>query len=110
MVVAVTYIQLRSAWQFFKLSLHGLRISRQLRAQKGFVRMKNTGFGRHHFTMSLWESEADIGSFVSSGAHRLAMQDTKALSTDLRTHVYVGDELPAWSEAKRIVLAHDPRS
>lgn len=52
MIIVVTSIKLRSLFGFFRLSYQGLKIMRQTRQQKGFVSMKNTGFGYMHYTLS----------------------------------------------------------
>jgi hypothetical protein len=31
---------------------------RQLRAQPGFLKLRNTGFGHWHYTMTAWEADA----------------------------------------------------
>jgi heme-degrading monooxygenase HmoA len=100
MHVTVTYIRLRSPWQFFLLSYYAMKITLQLRTQPGFVKMKNTGFGRDHYTMSLWKTREDIKAFAKSGAHLVAMGKTHELSTDLKTLTYEADVLPAWPDAK----------
>lgn len=41
MVITITSLELKHWWNFFKLSLWGLKILRQTKTQKGFVRMKN---------------------------------------------------------------------
>ncbi|MDZ4710875.1 MAG: hypothetical protein SGI89_00955 [bacterium] len=44
MIVTVTSIKLRSVFNFFRLLMFGLKIIRQTKTQKGFIKMKNTGF------------------------------------------------------------------
>src|SRR6185436_15553150 len=103
MVVTVTSLELRSVWLFFKLSWFGLLISRQAKAQQGFVKMKNTGFGHLHYTMTAWDSEEDVKAFARSGAHADAMKRSRTLAREIRTYTYAGNSLPAWPEAKRLL-------
>ncbi|MBK5284537.1 MAG: DUF3291 domain-containing protein [Bacteroidia bacterium] len=103
MIITVTSIRLRSVWHFFKLSLFGMKIVRQTKQEKGFVRMKNTGFGYMHYTLSVWESEEDMKRFARSGAHAAAMQQSKNIADEIRTYTYTGEQLPSWQEVKRIL-------
>ncbi|MFT5646264.1 MAG: hypothetical protein ACI976_000942 [Aureispira sp.] len=57
MTITITSIRLRSLWYFFKLSLHGLKMTLQIRKASGFIKVKNTGFGYLHYTMTAWESK-----------------------------------------------------
>ena len=104
MVITVTSIRLKSWWLFFQLSLHGLKISQQLKSQKGFIKLKNTGFGYLHFTMSAWESEEDVKRFYREGAHLAAMKQASKIATETRTFTYQDEILPKWKEAKQLLI------
>lgn len=104
MVVIVTSLKLRHWWGFFKLSLWGLKILRQTETQKGFIKMENTGFGRLHFTLSVWETEADAKNFARSGAHLAAMKESRNLATEIRIYTFRSGQIPDWKEAKRLVF------
>lgn len=104
MIVTVTSIRLRHWWYFFRLSWQGLHISRQARSQAGFIKMKNTGSGLLHFTLTAWESEEAMRSFATSGAHLRSMKLGPALATELRTYTYRAETFPGWAEAKRDLL------
>lgn len=103
MFITITSIKLRSVWNFFKLSLNGLRVQRQAKGEKGFIKMKNTGFGYLHYTLSAWESEEDIKRFSHQGAHKEAMKQSKDLSTEIRIYTYPAAEMPGWDEAKKLL-------
>jgi heme-degrading monooxygenase HmoA len=104
MFITITSIRLKSWWRFFQLSIHGYKITGQLRQQKGFIKLKNTGFGYLHFTMSAWESEADIKKFYREGAHLAAMKRASAIATETRTLTYQAESLPGWKDAKQLLL------
>jgi hypothetical protein len=104
MVITITSIRLKSWWRFFQLSYHGLQITQQTRQQPGFIKMKNTGFGYMHFTMSAWEREEDVKKFYREGAHLAAMKRATAIATETRTFTYQADKLPKWKEAKQLLL------
>jgi len=103
MFVTVTSLKLRSLWGFFKLSLHGLRISNQAKAERGFLAIKNTGFGYVHYTASLWQSEEDLKRFAKSGAHLQAMKISASLAREVRTLTFAATKIPDWKEAKKLL-------
>jgi len=106
MVITVTSIKLRSVWKFFKLSLFGYKVQKQIKTEKGFLKLKNTGFGKDHYTLSVWESEADLKRFSKTGAHAEAMRSSKELSTEIRIYTYTSDSIPDWKEAKTLLVEH----
>jgi len=106
MVITVTYIKLRSPWKFFRLSLFGFKVQKQLKSEKGFIKLKNTGFGKDHYTLTAWESEGDLKRFSKSGEHAIAMRSSKELSTEIRIYTYNADSLPGWKDAKHLVFKH----
>jgi hypothetical protein len=104
MIITVTSIKLRKLWYFFILSYFGLKIQRQTKINQGFIKMKNTGFGYWHYTLSAWESEQDMKNFARSGEHLEAMKNSKKLSTEIRVYTFQGEEFPAWKEAKKLLF------
>ena len=105
MVVTITSIKLRKLWYFFILSYLGLKVQLGIKSKKGFLKMKNTGFGYLHYTLTVWESEADMKDFArSSGEHLEAMNWSRKLATEVRAYTFETNEIPDWSEAKRLVL------
>lgn len=104
MVIAITSLKLRHWWGFFELSLRGLKIVRQARAQKGFIEMRNRGFGYLHFTLSVWETEADAKNFARSGAHLAAMKESRRLATEIRIYTFRSERIPGWQEAERLLF------
>lgn len=103
MYITLTSIRIRHLHDYFRLSWYGLKITLQSRKQAGFVTMKNTGFGYHHYTASAWESREDLKNFARSGAHLHAMQQSKSLSTAISTYTYEGDTLPDWKTVKQML-------
>lgn len=104
MVITITSLRLRKLWHFFVMSYRALFIVRQIKMQKGFIQMKNTGFGYLHFTLSVWKSEEDMKNFAKSGKHREAMQSSRSIATEIRTYTFHSENIPDWNEAKKLVL------
>lgn len=103
MIVTVTSIRLKKWWYFFKLSYHGLQITRQMQNENGFLKMKNTGFGFMHYTLSAWEREEDVKRFYKQGAHLDAMKKASSIATETRTYTYTTEKFPDWSAAKKLL-------
>lgn len=103
MFVTVTSIRLKKWWHFFRLSYYGMLITRQLKKEKGFLRMKNTGFGLLHYTLSAWESEEDLKRFYKLGAHLDAMKKSAKIASETKTFTYQTDKFPEWKEAKKLL-------
>lgn len=104
MIITVTSIRLKSWWRFIQLSYLGFKINQQLKTQKGFVRMKNAGFGYLHFTVSAWDREEDLKKFSREGAHLEAMKKSSQIATETRTYTYSSEKFPRWSEAKKLLM------
>jgi heme-degrading monooxygenase HmoA len=104
MRITITSIELRSVWQFFSLSNHGRKIQAQAKRTPGFRRMKNTGWGRLHYTLSIWESVSSMKAFARTGAHLEAMKRSAKLAVEIRTHTFEADQIPNWKEVKRLLI------
>src|SRR3954470_4878749 len=97
MHITITSLKLRSLFGFFRLSWNGLKISRQAKSQPGYIKMKNTGSGYLHFTISAWKNEKDIKAFARSGAHLEAMKQGATLANEIRVFTYESENLPTWT-------------
>lgn len=104
MIVTITYIKLRSALDIVELIRHGKRIKKQLKQQncKGF---SQHGFWRDIYTMTLWDSDADMKVFAQSGEHKESMKSTAKLGQQVRTLTLEADKIPSWRYAKRRLRA-----
>jgi len=90
----------RLVFRAFELSYNGLLISRQTKTQPGFIRLKNTGFGYDHYTLSVWEDYESLKAFARSGAHLDAMKKSATLASEIRTYSYESGQLPDWKQVK----------
>lgn len=104
MTVTITSIKLRKLRYFFILSYLGLKVQLGIKSKTGFIRMKNTGFGYLHYTLTAWESEKDMKDFARSGEHREAMRWSRKLATEVRAYTFEAEELPDWKTAKELVF------
>lgn len=56
-----------------------------------------------HYTMTLWNSDAELKEFAKSGAHLEAMKKSKNIAKEIRTITIDTDSLPSWKEAKKLL-------
>lgn len=80
-----------------------MHIVRQTKTQKGFVKMKSTGFGYNHYTLSVWNAEKNLKEFSRSGAHLDAMKKSNSLASEIRIYTYQSETVPSWGEVKKIL-------
>ena len=106
MIITVTLIKLRSVWYYFKLTMFAFKIVKQLKSEKGFIEMKNTGFGYDHYTLSVWQTTEDLKRFSRSGAHAEAMKHTKQIATEVKTYTYSSENIPNWKEVKKLLAGN----
>lgn len=100
MHLVVTSIKLRSFWKFFSLANYARKIVTSLRNEPDCVAVKTTGFGKDHFTMSLWKDENSMKEWYRQGAHLDAMKHAKDIAVEIRTLNAVSEGFPKWNEAK----------
>ncbi len=108
MIVSITSIELKSPFKFFALSLKAMYIVRQLKATdcKDF---KKTGIWTKHYTMTLWNSEAEMMNFVRSDAHLEAMKESAKIAKEIWFVKFDAEVLPNWEEAKRLISSNQAR-
>lgn len=104
--ITITCIRLKSWWHVFELIRLSVAVLEQLKNQSGFITMKRSGFGYRHYTLSAWQSEAALKSFAKMGAHQVAMSRTTAIASEVITYTYHGEVLPAWKDARKLLLQH----
>lgn len=103
MLISITYIKLKKLRYYFRLSLWGLKITRQASASPGLIKQKNTGFGYHHYTLSVWQSAEEMKSFSVSGIHSDAIRHSAEIGSEFRFYTYKSDSVPGWKEAKELI-------
>lgn len=79
----------------------------------GFVGSSLRGeiFGRERWTLTVWETDADLGTFYGSGAHAEAMRDAHDVIDAVYSHRFEVDRAampPRWGETLRLLDRHEP--
>ena len=95
MKVTITSIELKGPMKFFLLSSRALKVIKQLKTTN-FKDFKSTGFWTKHYTMTLWNNEAELKEFARSGPHLDAMKKSKEIAKEIRTYTYDANVLPTY--------------
>ena len=103
MVITVTSIKFRKLRHFFILSYLGLKIQLGIKSKSGFIKMKNTGFGCLHYTLTAWRNESDMKAFACADEHAEAMKWSRKIATEIRIYTFETEEIPDWKNAKNLV-------
>lgn len=79
-----------------------MKIIKQLKATscKDF---KKKGVWTKHYTMTLWNNEAELKTFAKSGAHLEAMKISNKIAKEIRTITIDADSLPHWKDAENLL-------
>lgn len=102
MKVTITSIELKGPLKFFILSAKALKIAKQLKATT-CREFRKRGFWTTHYTMTLWENEAELKAFAKSGVHLEAMKKSGEIAKEIWTYTYDSDQLPTWNEAFKLL-------
>lgn len=107
MKVTITSITLRSPFHFFALANQALQITRQLQRTE-CIAFRKRGIWTTHYTMTLWENEAQLRAFATNGAHLRSMQASKKIAKAIKTVTIDADALPSWREALNMLRTVKP--
>ena len=102
MKATITYIELKGPLKFFALSSKAFSIIKQLKATD-YKDFKKKGIWTKHYTMTLWNNEAELKEFAKSGAHLEAMKASSQMAKEIRTITIDADSLPNWKEAENLL-------
>ena len=80
---ATLIYRIKRTLQFLLVS-QALKIMGQLKSTN-CKEFKKRGFWTKHYTMTLWENEADLKEFARSGAHLEAMKISNKIAKEIRT-------------------------
>lgn len=100
MYITITSIELKHLFKFFGLAKYALDILKQIKNEQGFKAFRKTGIGKTHYTLTAWETEADLKRFARSGAHLNAMKVSALLAKSISTYTFQSDTIPNWKDAK----------
>ncbi|MFL5742862.1 MAG: hypothetical protein ACJ75B_21765 [Flavisolibacter sp.] len=100
--VSITRLRLRSAWYLLPFMVHTTRSANQLVRNSRFIKGK-TLLDKHltFWTMTLWNSEADMRTYRNADAHKKAMPKLQIWCDEASIVHWQQDseEYPEWQSA-----------
>ena len=103
-LVSVTRLRLRSARYLIPFMIHVLMSSRQARRSRGNLGVKLLrDANRAFWTLTAWQADEDMRSFMMAGSHRRAMPKLLNWCDEASVAHWKQDgfELPDWNQAHR---------
>jgi len=98
--ISLTRLHLRSKRFFLSFLLYTWRSGRQAKRSRGFRGGRLGGDSQGgNWTMTTWDSEADMRAFRNTGAHAVAMRKLLEWCDEASFAQYEGDILPSSDEA-----------
>ena len=106
-LVAVTRLRLRSARFFVPFLWDTLRSYFQCRAADGNLAAVTRRLDGAYWTLTVWRDKAAMRTFMTSGAHRVAMPRLQHWCDEASLSQWEQDSgtLPEWGEAERRLRA-----
>jgi hypothetical protein len=102
--VSVTRLRLRSAWYRIPFMIYALMSSRQARRSRGNLGVKLLrDANRAFWTLTAWQKDEDMRSFMMAGSHRRAMPKLLEWCDEASVAHWSQEtpELPGWDQAHR---------
>jgi hypothetical protein len=100
--VSLTRLRVRSVWFLPGFFLYAFRAERQVKRAAGFLRgALLPDRDRTFWTMTAWDSEANMRSYMVSGAHKEAMPKLMHWCDEASVAHWTQEEdaLPSWGQA-----------
>jgi hypothetical protein len=107
--VSVTRLRLRSVRYLIPFTIYALLSSRQARRSKGNLGLKLLRDANQTFwTLTAWQDEEAMRSFMMSGSHRRAMPKLLDWCDEASVAHWKQEtsELPSWDQAHRKIVEH----
>jgi len=99
MLIAIGGITVAPGLAQAEFSYHTLRSLAQVRRAPGMIASHVTEDQGMYFSLTAWESPAQMKRFATSGAHAKAMARMQAMGASGMFHHYHSDAVPTWAEA-----------
>ncbi len=99
--VSITGLRLKSPLHVVRFWYRAFAAMQQALAAPGNLRAEARTINSVHHTLSVWESEAAMRAYLTTGAHLKAMKLFRKIATG-KTIGYLADRAPDWHEVHEI--------
>lgn len=106
MYISITHLELKSITKIFNFLAFTSAVQKQIIKANGMKAWEASGFYKHFWTRTAWESKEQMMEFMRSGAHANAMKNSKDMAEKVDVYGYESDTLPSWKEAKWLLRNH----
>jgi len=96
--VSMTGFRAKGAAQLPRFWWHTLRTLAQARRAPGNLHVAANRVGEYYHTLTVWTDEVSMRAFLTAGAHRLAMQNFRAMGSG-KTYGFLSEAVPEWDVA-----------
>ena len=103
MIISITHLKLKSVWKLFPMMGLSMRIFNELKVNEECQHYSARNSLFDHYTLTAWKNEEDLRNFVNGFSHKKAMKRTAELAAEVNTVTLRMDEVPNWTEAKRLL-------
>jgi quinol monooxygenase YgiN len=101
--VSITGLRLKSPLHAFTFWFRAIASMRQALGAPGNLRAETRTINGVHHTLSVWESEAAMRAYLTTGAHLKAMKSFRSMATG-KTIGFLSDQAPDWKDVHDIWL------
>lgn len=99
MYVSVTLLKLTNPLKVGTFVKFALAINQQISQANGVIKFKTGNkWLINNYTISVWKSKEDMIKFITSGAHKEAMKQSKQIASGLFSYGYETVEMPNYKE------------
>ena len=101
--VSITGLALKSPLHAPRFWWHAIRSMSQARTASGNLRAETRTINGVHHTLSVWQDEAKMRTYLKTGAHLSAMKAFRSIATG-KTIGFVAEVAPDWADVHALWL------
>ncbi len=110
LLISITYFQVKNLWKLPTFLRYASRSSAQAKIASGILHqdIKADFWKLRFWTLTAWESEEAMLTYIRQGAHLQAMKRSRSLAKEMKATRYPATKIPTWSEAMAKVAEEKP--
>ena len=108
MIISVGQFKLAKLARLFSFLKMSKQIEQEALKSQGNISVTLSGGSfRKFLVVSVWEDEETMKKFARDGMHKIAMQKSKAMASEIQLLYYEAELVPSIKEAAEILSAHE---